>query len=83
MRDLNQSVDQLFKHLLGNRCFPKYQLERRLDIFISYFLEDFFSDPNHFGTKVKMVAPEFPIKNEGDNNYSSKNIDYLLSLLSR
>lgn len=57
------------------RQFPKYQLERRLDIFIALFLPEFLS-ATFGGAPVELVAPEFPLKKDGSK--ASVNADYLL-----
>ncbi len=57
------------------RQFPKYQLERRLDIFIALFLPEFLS-ATFGGAPVEIMAPEFPLKKDGSR--ASVNADYLL-----
>lgn len=57
------------------RLFPKYQLERRLDIFIALFLPEFLS-ATFGGAPIEIVAPEFPLKKDGSR--ASVNADYLL-----
>jgi hypothetical protein len=70
----NAFVEELFKLLADNKKFPAYQAERRIDIFINFFLEEILE--NHFqGSKVTYVAPEFPLKKDKGNQ--STNVDYL------
>jgi hypothetical protein len=71
---LSASVEVLVQQLDHFRRFPKYALERRLDVFLSLFVEEFLS--TRFEAPVRMVAPEFPLKREG--NQLSTNVDYLL-----
>lgn len=71
---LSASVEVLVQQLDHFRRFPKYALERRLDVFLSLFVEEFLS--TRFEAPVRMVAPEFPLKREG--NHLSTNVDYLL-----
>lgn len=68
-------LSRLFALMAGFRQFPKYQLERRLDIFIALFLPEYLSSV-FGGAPVELVAPEFPLKKEG--NKASVNADYLL-----
>ena len=70
-------LESVFKLLNDNSKFPKYQLERRVDIFINIFLEDIFTNYFNDGSKVKYICPEFPFKKEG--NRQSTNVDYLCS----
>jgi hypothetical protein len=69
----NTFLENLFKLLTTNKEFPNYQAERRIDIFINYFLAEMLT--NYMGKKVEFVCPEFPLK-KADNNQSTK-LDYL------
>jgi hypothetical protein len=64
----------VFEQLADYKKFPKYQLERRVDGFIGAFLCDILREK--LGWETEIVAPEFPIKKEGNNQ--STNIDYLV-----
>lgn len=74
-------VKRMFKLLADNKKFPSYQAERRIDIFINFFLKDILKVylPD---SKIKFVAPEFPLKKLDKNgnlirdNLSTK-LDYL------
>ena len=68
--------EELLKLLVDNKRFPSYAAERRIDIFINYFLEDILTA--HYREKVIFVAPEFPLKHSS-NNLSDK-LDYLCAL---
>jgi hypothetical protein len=68
-------LEKVFKLLNDNSKFPKYQLERRVDIFINIFLEDILTKYFNDGSKVKYICPEFPFKKDG--NRQSTNVDYL------
>jgi len=65
---------EVFDTLVSNKALPKYQLERRVDIFVSLFLPEILSQL--LDGDVLMVAPELPIKERKSNR--SKNADYLL-----
>lgn len=71
---LSDSLIVLMKHLVKWRQYPKYALERRLDIFLTPFLAPYLSE--RMEAPVELVAPEFPLKRPG--NAQSTNIDYLL-----
>ncbi|MEI6184310.1 MAG: hypothetical protein WCP65_02200, partial [Bacteroidota bacterium] len=66
-------LNEIFKRLREYKDFPNYQLERRVDIFINYFLERILSA--YLEKEVKFVCPEFPLKVEKSN--SSTKLDYL------
>lgn len=66
-------LNSIFNILIENKKFPNYQAERRIDIFINYFLEKILSE--YLGKSITYVCPEFPIKKKG-NNLSTK-LDYL------
>jgi hypothetical protein len=65
---------EVFQQLVHFKDLPKYQLERRVDGFISVFLPDILRATCDWDTEI--VAAEFPIKRESDNQ--STNVDYLL-----
>ena len=69
----NTFLENLFKLLKTNKDFPNYQAERRIDIFINYFLTEMLT--NYLGKKVEFVCPEFPLKKENTNQ--STKLDYL------
>ena len=60
--------------LRDNKQFPNYAAERRIDIFINLFLEEFLSV--YYKQKVVFVVPEFPLKKDEKNNQTDK-LDYL------
>lgn len=70
----HSSLEVLFARLREWSRFPKYSLERRIDIFLTPFLAPFLSA--RMEAPVTLVAPEFPIKLESSNQ--SVNVDYLL-----
>ena len=64
-------VDDVLARLEDWYRFPKYQLERRVDIFLTFFLEPFFEREarlllghRHDDAQVSLVAPEFPLLSE-------------------
>ncbi len=74
-------IKSLFKLLADNKKFPSYQAERRIDIFINFFLEEIVQI-EYSDSKIRFVAPEFPLKKSeiGKNGkeYSrSTKVDYL------
>ena len=78
-------LNEILKQIDDNKEFPAYQAERRLDIFINYFLADILKIcPENSGkqNKIEFIAPEFPLKKEKGNQ--STNIDYLcLKIVNR
>jgi len=67
-------IQSLFELINNNKKYPSYQAERRVDIFINFFLEDILT--SYFPkSKVKFIASEFPLKKE--NNNQSTNVDFL------
>jgi hypothetical protein len=57
--ELQRSLDLLVDRLCEFSRFPKYSLERRVDLFLAPFLEPFIRtqlDPD-----ARLVAPEFPV----------------------
>ena len=67
-------IDKMLKGMAFNKKFPKYQMERRLDILINMFLPDIIG--KHIGPEFvpDIIIPELPIKRDADNQ--STNIDY-------
>lgn len=60
--DADQSLVDIFQRLESWARLPKYALERRLDIFLTPFLEEFLT--RETGAPVTLVVPEFPILSE-------------------
>ena len=56
---LDASITELMKRLADWASFPKYQLERRVDIFLTPFLASWIGQ--RLGGEATLVAPEFPI----------------------
>ena len=70
-------IDDIFKNLDDWRHFPHYQLERRVDIFFSYFLRGLMQ--KKFGIEDPIVIPEFPINKNilyTTKDNQPKRIDY-------
>ena len=68
------TVKRVFALLDRWRHLPAYQLERRADVLFALFLPDVLQ--GHFGVPINpKLIPEFPIKNQ-DDNQSSK-VDFL------
>jgi hypothetical protein len=59
--NIERSVAEIGQRLGEWGRFPKYALERRVDIFLTPFLEEFFSRSPEPAQTIKLVAPEFPI----------------------
>lgn len=70
----NSFLTEVFKLLTLNKKLPYYQAERRIDIFINFYLEEIL---NHFlqSKTIKFVAAEFPLKKKDDAK--STKVDYL------
>lgn len=66
-------IQKIFDLIKENKKFPNYHAERRIDIFINYFLERILSV--YLKTPTEFICPEFPIKKE--NNNQSTKLDYL------
>jgi hypothetical protein len=77
----NEFLLKVINQLKKNQQFPKYQLERRLDIFINTFLPEIIQWK--FGSEyhVDFIIPELPIKKDG--NYQSTNLDYFAACNSQ
>ena len=66
--------EKIFGTLDDWRHLPKYQLERRADIFFAIYLKEILKgclDGNH---EIDLIIPEFPLKNDETNH--SSNVDY-------
>jgi len=51
--------------LEDNKGFPYYAAERRIDLFLSYYVHEILS--YHLEEDIVFVAPEFPIKHKNNN----------------
>jgi len=76
-RDCKPFLAALLEHLDDNRQFPKYQYERRIDAFVSFFLRDVLTAKGII-TKGDVQIPEFPIDAEYNSSNLSKNVDYFV-----
>jgi len=65
-------LKSLLEHLADNSRYPKYQHERRIDIFISFFLRSILE--RVLNEEISRVIPEFPFKK--DSSFATTNIDY-------
>jgi hypothetical protein len=66
-------LQDLLKLLSINKGYPKYQHERRIDLFVNYFLPWILKAA--FGSPIDLVVPEFPLKKASSK--LSTNADYL------
>jgi len=66
-------LQDLLKLLSINKGYPKYQHERRIDLFVNYFLPAILDAA--FGSPIDLVVPEFPLKKVSSKQ--STNADYL------
>ena len=66
-------LQDLLKLLSINKGYPKYQHERRIDLFVNYFLPWILKAV--FGSPIDLVVPEFPLKKPSSK--LSTNADYL------
>lgn len=73
-------IDKIFENLNDWMKLPKYQLERRVDIFFSIYLDKILEEK--LGIKreqIKEILPEFSLRKkvkEGKETYASNNADY-------
>jgi hypothetical protein len=79
---MENKIEKIFSNLDIWRKLPKYQLERRLDIFFTIYLKEivevFYKEIlNEKDIKLsEVIIPEFPLKKDGSNN--STNVDYVM-----
>jgi len=72
-----ETIEQeIFRRLDDWRHLPKYQLERRADIFFAIYLKEILNKCLKDKPSIDLVIPEFPIR-KSKNNYRTWNIDYL------
>ena len=69
-------LHQMLATLVEFKALPKYQFERRVDIFLVPFLPDILRTVLNVEGPIELVAPEFPLKRASNNQ--STNADYLL-----
>jgi hypothetical protein len=69
----SEFLRSLLELLANNRGYPKYQHERRIDIFVNFFLRDILDAACK--TRFDFVLPEFPLKKSTSRR--STNADYL------
>ncbi len=79
----NDFLEKMLKRLYENRHFPKYQMERRVDILINIFLHDILREFLKIEISEKDIIPELPIKKEKEGNNLSIDIDYFAYCSSR
>ncbi len=65
---------RLLESMVANKRLPKYQFERRIDSMVTLFLPGILRKV--FGWRTQLVAPEFPLRKETNNQ--STNVDHLL-----
>lgn len=85
---LDYSIAQLVNRLADWSKFPKYSLERRIDIFLTPFIEGFIG--NRLNGQARLIAPEFPLPadlriaplqlDETAPSARTVNVDYLLHI---
>lgn len=73
-----KEIEIIFKLLEKWHKFPKYQLERRLDIFFALYLPEILKKVPNINIEVTHndISPEFPLKK--NNSCSSTNVDYAI-----
>jgi len=78
--DAQQAVERAFQNLTLWRNLPKYQLERRADIFFSLYLKEIVeSKLNESGKNIELlpvIIPEFPLRHGKANH--TVNVDYVM-----
>ena len=75
-----ERIDQLFYNLGIWKKLPKYQAERRLDVFFGLYMEQILKEcrSNLFEEEDQLIlVPEFPLQKNKSNNECT-NIDYLV-----
>ena len=72
---MEDKIEQIFELLKKWYEYPKYQLERRLDIFFSIYLPEILKEKGIY-IELNDIFPEFPLKKE--NNNLSTNADYAI-----
>lgn len=75
MIKLEDKIEKIFELLKKWYEYPKYQLERRLDIFFSIYLPEILKEKGIY-IELNDIFPEFPLKKE--NNNLSTNADYAI-----
>lgn len=71
---MEDKIEKIFELLTKWYEYPKYQLERRLDIFFSIYLPEILKEKGIY-FELKDIFPEFPLKKE---NNQSTNVDYAI-----
>ena len=72
---MEDKVEKIFNLLTKWYKYPKYQLERRLDIFFTIYLPEILKKEG-INVELDDIFPEFPLKKE--NNNQSENADYAI-----
>lgn len=71
-----KAVEKMLENLDDWRHLPKYQLERRADLFFGLFVRDVVA--SHLNIELnEIIIPEFPYKNNV-SRYTTVNFDYVL-----
>ena len=65
MIKLEDKIEQIFELLKKWYEYPKYQLERRLDIFFSIYLPEILKEKG-IHIELNDIFPEFPLKKENN-----------------
>ena len=71
---MEDKIEDIFKLLTKWYRYPKYQLERRLDIFFSIYLTEILKAKDIY-IELDDIFPEYPLKKE---NNQSTNADYAI-----
>ena len=77
--DSNVAIEAMLKNLDRWRHLPKYQMERRADLFFSLFIKEIVQGSNFTENKRlhNTIFPEFPYKNSSERN-TTVNFDYVM-----
>jgi len=70
------NVESLLKQLLTFKNLPTYQFERRINVFVVYYLEDYIKSLHNEGGTYKMIYPEFPLSLHDDDNRETLHSNY-------
>jgi len=74
MSSENEWLKKIFRLLDDNKKYPKYQFERRADIYVNLFLPEVLK--SEFNEEFDLIIPEFPLKYAEKTDHCS-NMDYL------
>lgn len=78
MEEEKKKIEKIFELLTQWYQLPKYQLERRLDIFFALYLPEILETKGISKVNNINIFPEFPLKKDGQDEFRSNNADYAI-----